>query len=96
MRDPSLQNTIGTQADGMETTLGFQHLVEARNGEGGIRPEEPHQVSVRVSRNDRLQDRLPSIGAVNIAGAQSAAFQMTELVEDEKRVIAHAAEMAVL
>jgi len=32
---------------------------------------------------------------VNIAGARNAACQMTKLVEDEQRMIAHAAEMEV-
>ena len=52
-------------------------------------------MTIRISRDDRLQNRFPSIGAVHIAGAQSAAFQMAKLVEDEQRVIAHAAEMPV-
>ena len=32
---------------------------------------------------------------MHITGAQSAAFEMTELVENEQRVITHAAEMPV-
>jgi hypothetical protein len=43
-----------------------------------------------IPRHDRLQHRLPSIGAVNIARAQGAAFQIAKLVEHEQRMIAGA------
>ena len=95
MRNPALQNTIGAQTNRVEVALCFQHLVEVRDGEGGITPKEPHQVTIRVSCNDRLQNALPVIRAVHIAGPQGAAFKMTKLVEDEQRVIAHAAEVPV-
>lgn len=52
-------------------------------------------VSGRLSRDDGLQNRFPAVGAVDVAGAQGAAFEVRELVEDEQRVIAHAAEMPV-
>jgi hypothetical protein len=32
---------------------------------------------------------------MDVAGAQGAAFEVLELVEDEQRMIAHAAQMAV-
>ena len=48
-----------------------------------------------ISRHDRLQHRLPSIGAVNIAGAQGAAFQIAILVENEQRMIAGAVIVTV-
>jgi hypothetical protein len=48
-----------------------------------------------IARHHRLQDALPDIGAVDIAGAQSAAFQITELVEYEERMITGAFVMAV-
>ena len=36
------------------------------------------------------------MGAVNIAGAKSAAFQIPKLIEDEQRVITVASEVAVI
>src|SRR5215510_13939389 len=48
-----------------------------------------------VARHDRLEHSVPSIGAVNVAGTQSAAFEVAKLVEHEQRVIAGAGEMAV-
>ena len=50
---------------------------------------------IRISRDDWLQNRFPSIGTVDVAGAQGAPFQMAKLVEDEQRVITHAAEVTV-
>ena len=52
-------------------------------------------MAIRISRDNWLQNRFPSVGAMHIAMAQSTAFQMTELVKDEQRMIAHAAEMTV-
>ena len=48
-----------------------------------------------VARNDRLEHTIPAIGTVHVAGTQSAAFQITELVEYEQRVIAGTGIMAV-
>ena len=39
-------------------------------------------MTVRISRYDRLQNLLPSIRAVHITGAQSAAFEMAEALSD--------------
>ena len=47
-----------------------------------------------IPRHGRLQYCLPSVGAVNIARAQSAAFEIAELIEHEQRMIA-AADLAV-
>lgn len=95
MRNLVLQDATGAQPDRVEIVLSFQHLVEVWNGKGRIGPEEPHQATIRVSRDDRLQNRVPSFRAVHIAGPQGAAFEVTELVEHEQGVIAHAAKMAV-
>src|SRR5215510_12315375 len=48
-----------------------------------------------VARHDRLERSVPSIGAVNVDGTQSAAFEVPKLVEHEQRVIAGAGVMAV-
>ena len=45
-------------------------------------------VLAAITRHDRLQHIFPAIGAVDIAGAQGASFQIAELVEDEQRMIA--------
>ena len=48
-----------------------------------------------VARNDWLEHVLPVVGAVNVTGAKGTAFQITELVEHEQRVIAGAGIMAI-
>ena len=95
MRNLALKNTIGAEPDGIEIALRFEHPVEVWDGEGGVTSEEPHQVAICISRHDRLQNVFPTIRTVHIAGPQSAAFKMTKLIEDEQRVITHAAEMTV-
>lgn len=53
-RNPAFQNGVLLQPDGVEVTFRFQRFIEVRNGEGGISPKEPHQITVRVSRDDWL------------------------------------------
>ena len=64
-------------------------------GEGSIAPEEPHRVTVRISRYDRLRNPFSSIRAMYITAALSAAFKVAMLVEAKLRVITHTAEMTV-
>jgi hypothetical protein len=49
-----------------------------------------------VAGDYRLQNRVPTIGAVDVAGAQDTPLQIAELVEHEQRMVAGAAEMAVV
>jgi hypothetical protein len=63
-----------------------------RPATSGVAPEEPPTGLLPIPRDHRFQDRAPSIGAVDIARAQGAAFQITELIEHEQRVVAGAAE----
>jgi hypothetical protein len=44
---------------------------------------------------DRFEHTLPAVGAVDVAGAQNAAFQVAELVEYEQRMVADAFVMAI-
>jgi Enoyl-(Acyl carrier protein) reductase len=64
--------------------------------DGGLsRPTGTNTSLALISRHDGLEHSVPFVGAVNVAGTQSAAFQITELVEHEQRVIAGAGVMAV-
>ena len=95
MRNLALQNAIDAYPDGIVISSRFQRFIELRNGEGGIPPKKTLKVILRISLNDRLQDRFPVIGAVHIAGTQSASFKMTKLIENEQGVVAHAVEVPV-
>jgi hypothetical protein len=86
---------VGRQADGIADALGLQQLVDLGLGEGGIGPEVEGGAPVAVAGDHRLQHQAPVFGAVGIAGPKEAALQVAELVEQEQRVIAGAAEVAV-
>lgn len=55
--------------------FGFEELVDIGIGEAGVGPEIDARDLALMPRHDRLQHRLPSIGAVNVAGTQRTAFQ---------------------
>jgi hypothetical protein len=48
-----------------------------------------------IPRHDRLQNAVPPVGAVDVARAQGAAFQIAKLVEHEQRMIAGAVILAI-
>ena len=97
--DPFVEFGIALHADGVIPALGFQQVKQRRDGEGRIGPEPPPfdrgPGGGRIARQNRLQHILPTIGAVDIAGPQSAPFQIAELVEHEKRVQALLLEMTI-
>jgi len=47
-----------------------------------------------VACNDGLEQIVPAIGAVHVAGTQRAALQVAELIEHEQRMVAGAAGRA--
>jgi len=92
MSDTFLKNLIGFEADDVFVILGFQKLVYVRCGEGGISPEIAAQVPFPVTLDDRFQNVAPTVGAMNIAGAQGTPLKVTELVEQEQPMVAGAVE----
>src|SRR5262249_14056110 len=48
-----------------------------------------------VARHDGLEHVVPAVSAVHVAGTQSTAFEVTELIEHEQRAITGAGVMAV-
>src|SRR5262249_950576 len=70
-------------------------LVDLRHGERCVSAEIDTRELALVASNDRLEHAVPAVGAVHVAGTQGAAFEITELVAHEKRVIAGAGVMAV-
>src|SRR6266851_7873941 len=93
--DPVLEDPVGWQADRIFDPLGFQELVDLRHGESCVSAEIDTRELALVACNDGLEHAVPAVGAVHVAGTQSAAFQITELVEYEQRVIAGTGIMAV-
>ena len=95
MSNGLLKHIVALQADGVEITFRFQHLVKLREGKGGIGPKEPHPGATLVSGDDRGQNLLPAIGAVDIALAQGAVLKIAKLVEHKEGMIAFAPEVTV-
>jgi hypothetical protein len=94
--DPVLQDPVGRQSDRVADALGFKELVHLGVAESRVAPEIESLHAAPVARDHRLQHRAPAISAVHVARPQDAALDIAELVEHEQRVIAGAAEMAVV
>src|SRR5207245_6721235 len=74
---------------------GFQELVDLWHGERCVSAEIDTRELALVACNDRLEDAVPAVGAVHVAGTQGAAFEVAKLVEHEQRMIAGAGVMPV-
>src|SRR4051794_18819764 len=96
MSDPAVENSISRKADHVPVVLRFQEFVDLRRGKTRIGAEVAPLHRGSVAGDDRLQHLTPALGGVNVAGPQGTAFQVTELVEHEERVVAGAAEVAVV
>ena len=83
MGNALLKNSIRFEADGVEETFCFQERVDVRCGKGGIPSEVTTQAPFLVTRNNRFQNVAPTVGTMNIAGAQGTPFQVAKLVEQE-------------
>ena len=90
-----LQHRIVGQTDREQETLGLKELGNLRSGEGCVGAEVPSQLPSPIPNHDRLQNRSPAIGTVDVAGPQGATLQIAELVEHEQRMVTGAAKMAV-
>jgi hypothetical protein len=95
MNDSRLQNLIGRKPDGVVNPFAFQELVHIRLSEGSVASKGDAGGRPLVACDDRLENRFPSVGAVHVTGTKGASFQVTILIEDEQRVLAGAAEVAV-
>jgi hypothetical protein len=94
--DPLLQDRVGRQADGVADPLGLEQLVELGLGEGRIAAEIKNKASATIAGDHWHQGGAPAVGAMHVAGPEHAALEIAELVEHEQRVVARAAEVAVV
>jgi hypothetical protein len=94
--DSALQDVIGWQPDRVSHVLGFEKLVYLGVGEGSIAPEVEALHGLPVASNHRLQHRAPAVGAMHVARPHDASLDIAELVEHKQRMVAGAAEMAVV
>jgi hypothetical protein len=89
------QHSVGGKSNGEFDRFTFEVLIHIGIGEARISPEKGASRLAATARHHRIQDALPTIGAVNIAGAQDAALQIVELVEHAQRMTTGAFVMAV-
>jgi len=93
--DPLLKDAVRRKSNGVFDPFSLQIFVHLGIGEAGVGTKINARDFTLIPRHDRLQYCLPSVGAVNIARAQGAAFQIAKLVEHEQRMIAGAGKMPV-
>ncbi len=94
--DVPVQNGVGRQADRVGIVLRFEERIDLRVGESRVATEEPLEVIVTVSGHHRLEHRAPGVSTVDVAVTEDRPLHVAELVEAEQRVIAGAAEVAVV
>src|SRR5215211_6168449 len=94
--DPALKDGMGGEADHIAVVLRLQELIDLGRGKRRIGSEVAPLHRGPVSGDHRLQHVAPALGGVDVAGAQGAAFEITKLIEHEQRMIAGAAEVAVV
>ena len=66
--DPLLQDAVGGQPDGVFDPFALKILVDLGIGEAGVGAEINARQLAAITGHDRLQQALPSIGAVHVAG----------------------------
>jgi hypothetical protein len=93
--DPALQYAVG-RPDRVADARSFEEFVDLGIGESCIAPEIQTLYDAPVARNYRLQHRVPAGGTMHITWPQRASLDIAELIEYEQRVIAGAAEMAIV
>ena len=96
MGNALLEDLVGFEADGVVEILSFQKLIDARSSKGGTTSEVAAPVPFAITRDDKFQNVAPSISTVNVARSQGTPFQITELVKQEKLMIARVAEVTVI
>ena len=92
MGNTFLKNSIGFGTDDVFVILTFQKFIKVRRCKSGVPSEIAAQVPFPVTLDDRFQNVAPAVGAMNIAGVQRTPLKVTELVEQEQRMVAGAAE----
>src|SRR5687768_2333129 len=91
-----VQDRVGRATNGVAVALGFQQLVELGLGERRVAAEIENKAPAAIAGDHRHQDGAPLVGAMHVAAPEHAALEIAELVEQEQRMVAGAAEVAVV
>ena len=91
-----MEELVGRHPDGIQKAVSLQVFIDLWFGEGRIATKVFPILFVLVSLDDRVQNFLPTISAVNITRAQQDAFTIPELIEAEQRMKTGTPEMTVV
>ena len=91
-----MQHLVARQPHGVEDSPLLQVLIDVRLAECGVGPKVPAHSCRPVARQDRIQYITPPVRAMYVPRAEHRALAVTELVEHEQRVIAHAPKVTVV
>src|ERR1700731_4927134 len=81
--DPLLQDAVCRQTYGIFDPFGFEKLVDLGIGKAGVGSEINERDLAAIARPDRLQNLIPAICAVDVAGTKRAPFEVDELLRAE-------------
>ena len=96
MRYFPLKNVIRWTPYGITDASCLHVLVKLRLGKGGVGSKQKPHRQLQVALHDRLDESLPPIGAMYVAWPEHCTFTVSELVEAEQRMIAHALEVSIV
>ena len=94
--DLPLQHLVAGESYSVKGLPLLEVLIDIRLGEGGIGPKVPAHSRPLVAGQDWLQYVPPPVRAMYVARTQHRALAVTELVEHEEWVIAHAPKVTVV
>ena len=81
-----MEELVGRHPDGIQEAVFLQVFIDLWLGEGRIATKVFPDILALVPLNDRFQNFLPTISAVDITRAQQDAFTIPELIEAEQRM----------
>ena len=90
-----MQDAVCRQTYSIFDPFGFEKLVDLGIGKAGVGSEINERDLAAIARHDRLQNLVPAICSVDVAGTKRAPFEVAELVEQKQRMVAGAGIMAV-
>ena len=79
-----MEELVGRHPDGIQEAVPLQVFIDLWFGEGRIATKVFPDILALVSFDDRFQNFLPTISAVNIAGAEQFAFTITHWLKQNR------------
>jgi len=87
---------VRLEPDGIEDRVIFQVFVDIRRGEGRVPPHVELLIHRLILVHYRGEELFPAVCRVDVARSQDRPLAVTEIVEEEERVIAGGFKMTVV